>query len=251
MPRVESGLLKFARALLGGAEATLAGRDYRIAGGPCAPAEPVFALIQSGAFAGDATSCRANDVTRSWLRRQLLEPCDLATQHREIVRREESLINLAESPLSRLAGPGKGAAPPFLETRHVEAGERVRRLVERAALQPKLTMTYSASLTAAGGQNHAADISDLAADSRQALAVIYAVLPRECAGVVLDVCGLLKGLQQVEIERGWPRPSAKLVLRIGLDRLAEHYGLGERALGAENVKRRAWMGEGAQPQRFE
>ena len=60
---------------------------------------------------------------------------------------------------------------------------------------------------------------------------IHRDLPADCAGVVIDVCGWLKGLQEVERERGWPRRSAKLVLRIGLEQLAQHFGLGPYAVG--------------------
>ena len=85
----------------------------------------------------------------------------------------------------------------------------------------------------------------MAADARRDLARLHAVLPHDCAGVVLDVCGLLKGLQEVERDRGWPRRSAKLVLRIGLEQLAQHYGLGAAARGAETRRKRSWLGEGA------
>lgn len=102
-------------------------------------------------------------------------------------------------------------------------------------------MSYSAAHTASRGAGHAGEIGDMAADARKALAGLYRQLPRDCAEVVLDVCGFSKGLQQIETERGWPRRSAKLVLRIGLDRLAEVYGIGEVAVGAEVRRRRAWM----------
>ena len=131
-----------------------------------------------------------------------------------------------------------------------QAGERIRRLVERAQLQPRLTMAYSASRTAGNRQQSATDISDLAADARKALAEIHRVLPSDCAGVVLDVCGLLKGLQEVERDRGWPRRSAKLVLRIGLGQLARHYGLEPVAVGRSTRKPRIWQDEGARPDKF-
>jgi hypothetical protein len=133
----------------------------------------------------------------------------------------------------------------------VEAGERVRKLAERAQLQPRVTMSYSAAHTAGGkAAARPAEISDLAADSRRQLDDIARLLPRDCAGVVLDVCGLLKGLQTVESERGWPRRSAKLVLRIGLEQLAQHYGLAAVAVGRESRRARVWLGPGARPDRF-
>jgi hypothetical protein len=164
-------------------------------------------------------------------------------QHRiESVDREGRQINLAESPLSRLV-VGERA---FLQAHHLEAAERVRMLVERSQLQPRTTMNYSG--TAAGGRqgHHAGDLSDMAIDARRALDQIHRDLPADCAGVVLDVCGWLKGLQEVERDRAWPRRSAKLVLRIGLEQLAQHFGLGPYAVGKTRVSQRSWR-DGERP----
>ncbi len=243
----ETGLQRFVRGLLGGPTAQRQGDAYILPDGRRAAAIEISALIRSGAIAGDDSHCSANAETIGWLKRARLDADAFAAQHRVTQTTPDGIaINLAESPLARLAA-GESA---FLERHQVEAGERVRRLVERAQLQPRLTMTYSASRTAGNSQQTATDISDLAADARKALAEIHRLLPRDCAGVVLDVCGLLKGLQEVERDRGWPRRSAKLVLRIGLEQLAQHYGLGPFAIGRRSRKPRVWQSEGARPEKF-
>ena len=250
MKRPDAKLRLFARALLAGGIATRSGGIYRVPGGPKASANEVEALIGTGALAGDRSACRANAETSGWLKRAYLDADGLAAQHRlPAIRPDGVELNLAESPLARLAAPAAGEAA-FLEPHQVEAGERVRKLVDRAQLQPRVTMSYSAASTK-GGRGSAAGISDFAADARRSVADIYRVLPHDCADAVIDVCGLLKGLQEVERDRGWPRRSGKLVLRIGLEQLAQHYGLGPVAIGAASRKARRWMEEGARPQRFE
>ncbi len=223
---------RLVRALLAGAELHRGADGVEAAGVVLGEAE-FRALAADGVLTDDG---RLRPEARTWLKRQMLEDDAFAAQHRlEVVTPQGLRLNLDESPLVRLAS---GDAP-FLERHQVEAGERVRRLCERAQMQPRVTMSYSGAQMAGGkGASRAAEISDLAADARRQLSALHAALPADCAGVVLDVCGLLKGLQQVESERGWPRRSAKLVLRIGLEQAAGVFGLTGAA--GERAKARVW-----------
>jgi Domain of unknown function (DUF6456) len=246
----ETGLHRFVRGLLAGGTAMRRGQVFVTPDGRRGDAAEVEQLIADGALAGHREHCSANAETAGWLKRARLDGDSFATQHRTIAAAPDGTeINLSESPLARLAA-GIGGEGGYLERHQIEAGERVRRLVERAQLQPRLTMSYSAAHTAGSAQRGAGDITDLAADARRALDDLYRVLPRDCAGVVLDVCGLLKGLQEVERERGWPRRSAKLVLRIGLEHLAQHYGFGAVARGKVKGRTRQWMDGEARPSVF-
>lgn len=197
--------------------------------------------------------CAARPEARTWLRRALDNRGEqpFVSQHRQEAMRADGVrVNLDESPLGRLARPGHGG-PAFLAPHQVEAGERIRRLAERASLQPRLTMSYSAAHVAGGGGGGAgAEIGDMAATARRDLTRLLASLPGDCAGVVLDVCCWLKGLQAVEAERGWPRRSAKLVLRIGLEQAARHFGLEQAAMGPSSGPDRVWRPDDARPTGF-
>lgn len=254
MPR-ESSTIAFVRALVAGQRAIQDGESFvttsssgrRIA----LPVSAVAELRSAGVLGGHGPACHATAVAPTWLRRTMLEADGFAAQHRVETRNPSgTTINLAESPLGRLAAPGRDGSPPFLAPHHVEAGERLRRLVDRAQLQPRITMSYDPAHTP-GSRSGTSDISDMAAEARRKVSAALMALPADCAGVIMDVCGLLKGLQVVESERGWPRRSAKLVLRIGLEQLAAHWGLLPVAAGPEDGRSRTWRGEGARPHVFD
>lgn len=199
----------------------------------------VTALAGQGVLTVGGGKCCAGPRARHWLNRNggsgnAAGGVDMAVP----------LIVSDESPLARLAASIDGGAP-FLLPHQVEAGERLRRLVERARLGPRVTMSYDptriASRGASGGG--APDVADSAIDARRKLDAIARALPAECGGVLFDVCGLLKGLQIVETERGWPRRSAKLVLRIGLEQLAGHFGLTQTAEGRATGRSMSWLEE--------
>lgn len=150
----------------------------------------------------------------------------------------------------RLLSQHKGGAPGFLEPHHLEAGQRIQILFERSQLQPRTTMHYGPRVGSSRGGAGVHDIGDMAADARRKLADIWKLLPSDCAGVLIDVCGFDKGLQQVEAERRWPRRSAKLVLRIGLEAAARHFGVTSNAVGMPAVRSNNWMGARARPSEF-
>lgn len=161
MQRPSKAALRFVRALLPDGVAKREGEAFaveRVGRAVSLAAAEVRELVSSGVIDASGTSCCANRGTSQWLKRQLLEEDAFAAQHRIEARDADgTVLNLAESPLARLA-LATGEAEAFLRPHQVEAGERLRRLVERAQLQPRLTMSYSAAHTASKGAGHAGEI---------------------------------------------------------------------------------------------
>ena len=67
----------------------------------------------------------------------------------------------------------------------------------------------------------------------------------EFSGLLLDVCCFLKGLEDVERERGWPQRTAKVVLQLGLERLARHFGYASETRGCARAPLRTWLADDA------
>ncbi|WP_051332808.1 DUF6456 domain-containing protein [Cucumibacter marinus] len=211
------------------------------------------ALVEKGVLQSNGDGLVSTPGARTWLRRQLAGGNGFADQHRELMRGAEGeLINLAESPLARLAQPGNGE-PPFLAPHHLTTGERIRVIVERSGLTPSVTARYGAEGRVDGtgaGPCDGIGMLDMHIEARRQLEALNGALQPDCARVVIDVCGHLKGLQQVEAEYRWPRRSAKMVLRVGLDLAAAHFGYSTVATGRRNRRRRNWHGADARPAMF-
>jgi hypothetical protein len=157
-----------------------------------------------------------------------------------------------ESPLAWLARRRGRDGRPLLDAAQVAAGERLRADFTFAGLGPRVTMDWSAFGAGGGGRSggcgSAAELSEQALAARERVRRALAALGPELAGVALDVCCFLVGLEEVERARGWPVRSGKVVLAIALDRLADHYGLSPAASGpAEARGIRHWGGEGYRP----
>ena len=182
---------------------------------------------------------------------------DFAGQHRrarrvglrEDGREQQVIVNDAESPLAALARLRDAEGVAWLSRRNLASGERLRADFERAMLQPRVTASWDFSRTAApqkGARNAVADLSDTAVAARDRVnAAIDAVGP-ELGGTLLDICCFLKGLEQVERERGWPRRSAKLMLKTALAALDRHYHP-EPKRGRHARRILQWGAEGFRP----
>jgi hypothetical protein len=184
--------------------------------------------------------------------RDELDPFRL--QHLEAVFRSaegpdgpaEMHINDAESPLIWLARrKGRDGAPLILPTQ-LQAGERLRADFTRAQLTPRMTANWTAvthERRAGGGQG--VTLTEMVIAARQRVRHALAAAGPEFAGLLLDVCCFLKRLDDVERERRWPARSAKVVLQLGLDRVARHYGLETEAAGPRAAAIRTWLADDA------
>ena len=132
-------------------------------------------------------------------------------------------INVAESPLGLLLRRRGKDGVPFLSRSEFEAGERLRADFTRGQLMPRLGANWVASVASGRRDGGIAELTDAALAARLRVERAVVAVGPELSGILIDVCCFLKGMETVEIERGWPVRSAKIVLKAALGALSRHY----------------------------
>jgi Domain of unknown function (DUF6456) len=113
----------------------------------------------------------------------------------------------------------------------------------RAQLMPRVTSNWSAAVADGRRSAGPGTFTDAVIAARQRVRQALDAVGPEFSGLLVDVCCFLKGLTDIERERNWPSRSAKVVLQLGLDRLARHYGLNGVARGRGKAEVRTWLAD--------
>jgi len=193
-----------------------------------------------GWLEGPEAAPRLSEAGLGWYRRVSAPSEPFAAQHQErkrcVMRDERGVeravtVNLAESPLLWMAQHG------LIDAMQCEAGERLRRDYTLAQLTPRLGVDLSTPMVLGRRAPKDVLLSDTVLAAKQRFA---RAMGPGLSDLLFDVCCDLKGLEQSERRHGWPRASAKVVLRIALDRLALHYGL---VCAPTHAPIRAWAKE--------
>jgi Domain of unknown function (DUF6456) len=150
-------------------------------------------------------------------------------------------IDTEESPLDWLRRRRDRNGEPMIDETAYQAGERLRTDIMLAGLLPGVTARWDA-MPKTGGPASPGEATDRMVAARQRLRHAFDAVGGDFSDLLLDLCGFLKGLEQIERERQWPARSAKVVVRLALGRLAEHYGIESTARGpAASRGIRAWQ----------
>ncbi|WP_404335080.1 DUF6456 domain-containing protein [Sphingomonas sp. MMS12-HWE2-04] len=130
-------------------------------------------------------------------------------------------VNLAELPLAWLFARGR------IDARQFEAGERLRRDYEIAALGPRVTMRWDAAPRAPGrrGPHEPLDPTLAQIAAKRRFDDVVAAAGPGLSDVLWRVVCAGEGLTATEKALGWPSRAGKLVLGFALDRVADHYRL--------------------------
>jgi hypothetical protein len=199
---------------------------------------------------GGQESLCLNAVGRAHLRRAAdATPGDgFFHQHRETEARtvgngadvQRVRVDVDESPLDWLRRRKDRNGGAMIDEASYQAGERLRTDIMLAGLMPGVTARWDAMPCGASGSP--SDATDRMVAARQRIRHAFDAIGSDFSDLLLDLCGFLKGLELIERERRWPPRSAKVVIRLALARLAEHYGIETTARGpAASRGIRAWQ----------
>ncbi|PHS28898.1 MAG: hypothetical protein COA85_02950 [Robiginitomaculum sp.] len=180
-----------------------------------------------------------SDQAGLWLKRGSVSAAQdaFAEQHREMHRvnliDNEGRIysaqkNSAVSPLAWLRRHGGKDKLPFLTAPEFAAAEQFSNDYYRSSLSQKLCADWDAPSrggAAQGPRNAVLDAADNALAAKERFMGALGALGPGLDDLVFCLCIREIGLEAIEKARKWPKRTAKVVLKLALERLARHYGL--------------------------
>ncbi|MEE9388427.1 MAG: DUF6456 domain-containing protein [Paracoccaceae bacterium] len=136
----------------------------------------------------------------------------------ELTQGRTSRYKFTESPVSSMARRKDKAGNPFLSPELVTAAERLREDFEVAQMGSKRAPNWEQVLT-----GDTDETSETSSGARKRVSDALRDLGPGLGDVALRVCCMLEGLETAEKRMGWSARSGKVVLRIALLRLKQHY----------------------------
>lgn len=133
--------------------------------------------------------------------------------------------NIAESPIAALARRKDKNGHPYLTDDLVAAGERLREDFEVAQMGPRVAQNWDKFLTGGDRGSFTGDNRSLdgPGDARDRVSAALQALGPGLGDVALRCCCYLEGMETAERRMGWSARSGKVVLKIALQRLKDHY----------------------------
>lgn len=216
--------------------------------------EPDTALINEmtrrGLIARSLTGVSVlTDLGRIFLKRKLAGDDGFAAQHQsramvdiddDEVGRHRVLVNEDESPLGWLRRHKGRDGRPLIDAAEFAAGERLRADYTRGQIMPRVTANWTATVARGrrdGGAGGMAELTEAAIAARRRVEDALDAVGPDFAGVLVDFCCFLKGIEEIERSRQFPARSAKLIIRMALASLARHYGLSTTARGKDSSRK--------------
>jgi hypothetical protein len=138
---------------------------------------------------------------------------------------------------------------PMISAEQLAAGERLAGDLWRARMTPRVTSVWTGVPGDTGARRAAPgagiDIADAVIAAKVRVERALKAAGPEFAGPLIDVCGHMLGLDDIERMNALPMRSGKMLLRTALTRLARHYGLLPPEHGEAEIARRiaGWMSE--------
>jgi hypothetical protein len=133
------------------------------------------------------------------------------------------------STLERLQRQRDSLGQPLVSSLGAQAGRRLGNDFLLGQMMPRVTANWDKAALGerprGAAPRRGVELGDRVSDAQRRVRRALDDAGPDLAGLLIDICCLDRGLEEVERERQWPARTARVVLDIALKRLARHYGM--------------------------